>query len=159
MWSIRDVPSADMAAISMAIPARMCHVIAFELAGVVVTDYNCTVRITEDDLRAHVNQFVHKEKTGFEHLLVDKNRAFCLCGYHEKDRQQVRRQTRPRRIGHRKNRAIEEGLNLIVFLCRNNEIIPFFLNADSQTAERIGNDSKNGTKRRCGYRGDGRHRG
>ena len=61
------------------------HVIAFELAGVVVTNYNCTVWITKDDLRAHVNQFIHEEKTRFEHLLVDEHRAFCLCGYHEQD--------------------------------------------------------------------------
>ena len=56
------------------------HVVVLELARVVMAYYDCSVRVAEDDLCAHVNQFVHEEETAFEHLLVDEDRAASLSG-------------------------------------------------------------------------------
>ena len=79
------------------------HVVMLELTRVVMPHHNRSMRVAEDDLRAHVNQFVHKEETRFEHLLMDKHRAACLRGYDQYDREQVRRETGPRRICDREN--------------------------------------------------------
>ena len=49
------------------------HVVMLELACVVVPDDNRPVRVTEDDLRPHINEFVHKEEAAFEHLLMNQH--------------------------------------------------------------------------------------
>ena len=61
------------------------HVVMLELARVVMAYYDCSVRIAEDYLCAHINEFVHEEEAGFEHLLVNEDRTACLRGYHKDD--------------------------------------------------------------------------
>jgi hypothetical protein len=34
-------------------------------------DHDSPVRITKNDLRAHIDQFIDKEQTAFKHFLVD----------------------------------------------------------------------------------------
>ena len=49
------------------------------------TYYSSTVRVTENDLCAHVDQFVHEKEPAFEHLLVDKYTSLCLGGGDQDD--------------------------------------------------------------------------
>ena len=42
------------------------HGVMLELALMVMTNYDRTVGIAEDDLRAHIDQLVHEEKARFE---------------------------------------------------------------------------------------------
>jgi len=118
------------------------HVVVLELARVVVADDDGTVRVAEDDLGTHVNQFVHEEETTLEHLLVDQHRATCLGGHHEDDRQEVRRQSGPRRVGHGEDRAVEERVDLVMVLRRDDDIIAIDIEAYAQAAERIGDDTE-----------------
>ena len=97
------------------------HVVVFELTGVVVSDDHSAVRVTEDDLRAHINQFIHEEQTRLEHLLVNEHRPACLGSDHKDHGQQIRCQTRPGCISHREDRTIEEGFYLIVLLGGNDK--------------------------------------
>ena len=57
---------------------RAGHVIGFELSLMVMTDNNRSVRVAEDDLRTHIDQFVHEEQTRLKHLLVNQHGAFGL---------------------------------------------------------------------------------
>ena len=45
---------------------------------VVVSDDDGTMRIAENDLSPHVDQFVCEEETALEHLLMDQNAALAL---------------------------------------------------------------------------------
>ena len=36
------------------------------------------MRITKNDLRAHVNKFINEEESAFKHFLVDQHGAFSL---------------------------------------------------------------------------------
>ena len=110
---------------------RRSHVIAFQLARMVMPYHHRPVRIAENDLCSHINQFVHKEEPGFEHLLVNEHRSFRLRSNHQEDREQIRRETGPRCICNREDRAVKERLNLVVFLRRNNKIVAVFVNAYS----------------------------
>ena len=121
---------------------RACHVVVLELARVIVPDNHRPVRVAEDDLRAHVNQFVHEEQSALKHLLMDKHRSPCLCSYHKYDGQQVRCQSRPGRIGYGEDRAVEERLDLIMLLCRYNYIVAIHLDNYTEPAERVRDDSQ-----------------
>ena len=49
--------------------------------GFVVLSYDCgPVRVAKDDFGTHVDEFVHKEKPAFKHLLVDQHASFGLGG-------------------------------------------------------------------------------
>ena len=61
------------------------HVVVLELARVVMAYYDCSVRVAEDDLCAHVDQFIHEEEARFEHLLVNEDRTAGLRGYNQYD--------------------------------------------------------------------------
>ena len=48
-----------------------------------MTDDNGSVGIAEDDLCAHVNQFVDKEQSTLEHLLMEEYASACLSSYND----------------------------------------------------------------------------
>ena len=74
-----------------------------ELPHVIVTDYYRAVRIAEDDLRAHVDEFIHEEQTALKHLLMNQYGSLSLSSHHQQYGQQVGRQTRPGRISYRQD--------------------------------------------------------
>ena len=121
---------------------RRGHVVGLELARVVMTDHHSAVGVTKDDLCTHVDQFVDEEETRLEHLLMDQYRSACLGGYDEHHAQQVRRQSRPRGIRYRQDRTVQEGVDLIMFLRRNHDIVAIYVNTDTQPPERIGDDTQ-----------------
>src|SRR3712207_8010414 len=49
-----------------------------------------SVRVAEDDARAHADQLVHEEHARLEHLLVHQHHAVALRGRHDRDRHHVR---------------------------------------------------------------------
>ena len=57
-------------------------------------DYSA-VRIAEDDLRTHVDEFIDEEQAAFEHLLMEKHAASGLGGYHDEYREKVGCQSGP----------------------------------------------------------------
>ena len=61
------------------------HIRCTQRQAVVKTNYRSTVWITKDNLRTHINEFVHEEETTLEHLLVDKYRALSLSCYNQED--------------------------------------------------------------------------
>lgn len=73
------VPSALSAAISSATPARISGLVsAYRPKWLleIVAVHHHPVRVAQDDLRAHVDQFVREEQAALEHLLVDEHAAF-----------------------------------------------------------------------------------
>src|SRR5690606_33686970 len=47
------------------------------------------VRVAENDLGAHVDEFIDKEQPAFKHFLVDKHCTSSLRGHHKHDADQV----------------------------------------------------------------------
>ena len=99
------------------------------------------MRVTKDNLRPHINQLVHKEQAALEHLLVNQHRTFGLCGHHEQHTQQIRGQSRPRRIAQGHERTVQERINLIMVMPRDEQIISMTKHLHAQTAESIRNDA------------------
>ena len=62
------------------------HVVTLQLALMVMPHDYRPMRVAKDNLRTHVNQFVHEEKAGFKHLLMYQYGALCLRRHHQKDR-------------------------------------------------------------------------
>ena len=56
----------------------------------VMTYDHGTMRITKNDLRAHVDEFINKEQTALEHLLMNEHATLCLCCHDEKHAEKVR---------------------------------------------------------------------
>ena len=108
----------------------------------VVTHNDGAVRIAEDDLRTHVDEFVHEEQARFEHLLVDEHRSLGLCAHHEEHAQQVGRESRPGRIGQRHERAVDEGVYLVVILPGHDDVVVLLQHLDAQAAESVGDDAE-----------------
>ena len=75
------------------------HVIMLQAHLPVVPYHHCTVGVAEDNLRTHVNQFIYEEEAALEHLLVYPHRAACLRRHYQDNRQQVRCQSGPGRLG------------------------------------------------------------
>ena len=73
------------------------------------------MRVAQDDLRAHVDEFVDEEEAAFKHLLVEKHAPLGLRGHDKENRKEVGGETRPGRVGQRHERAVDERLNLIMF--------------------------------------------
>ena len=118
------------------------HGMVLELTLMVMANNNRTVRVAEDDLCTHINQFIDKEETRFEHLLVNEHGAFRLGSDHKEDGEQVRRETGPRSIRHSEDRAVKERLDLIMLLGRNNDIVTIYINTDTETTESIGDNTE-----------------
>ncbi|MPN18045.1 hypothetical protein SDC9_165403 [bioreactor metagenome] len=89
------------------------------------------MRITKNNLSTHINKLIHKEETTLEHLLVNQDRALSLSSHNQEDRQQVGSKSRPRSISNRHDRAIQKGVNLIMLMSRNKDIITSTLNSNS----------------------------
>ena len=49
----------------------------------IVTHDHSTVRIAEDNLCTHVNEFIDEEQTALKHLLMEEHAATSLSGYHD----------------------------------------------------------------------------
>ena len=80
--------------------ASVCHVDAAKGMAVVEADDIGAVRVTEDDLRTHVDELVDEEQAALKHLLVDEYGTFGLRGHHQHDTDQVGREAWPRCIGY-----------------------------------------------------------
>ena len=89
----------------------------------VMSYHHSPMRVAKDNLRTHIDKFIRKEQTAFEHLLVNEHRALALRSHHEHNGQQVRCQARPRSVGDGHNGAIDERLYLVTILLRNEDII------------------------------------
>lgn len=72
---------------------RRNHIGTTQFETIAQPDHSRPVRIAKNDLRSHVDQFVDKEETAFEHLLMDQHTADSLRRHNEEDTQQVRRQS------------------------------------------------------------------
>ena len=75
------------------------HAYATQLVFVVETNHRGTVRVAENDLRTHVDEFVDKEQAALKHLLVYQHAALGLRGYHKGNGYEVGREAWPRRVG------------------------------------------------------------
>src|ERR1700754_2886748 len=104
------------------------------------TDDGCAVRIAEDDLGAHIDQLVDKEKTAFEHLLMNEHGPFGLCGYDKDDAEQVRGKPRPGIVVDGQHRTVEEGLDLIYILLGNIDIVSAKFELNAELSELVGDD-------------------
>ncbi len=87
---------------------RRSHFDAAERITPVETDDRCAVRVAENDLSAHVDQFIGKKQAAFKHFLVHQHAAPRLGGDYENDRHQVGRETRPGRIVNRQDRTVDK---------------------------------------------------
>ena len=114
---------------------RRNHIGTTQFETIAQPDHSRPVRIAKNDLRSHVDQFVDKEETAFEHLLMDQHTADSLRRHNEEDTQQVRRQSRPGSIGNRHNGAVDKRLDLIRIVCRDMDIVTDLFDRNSQTAE------------------------
>ena len=54
-----------------------------------MTHHYGAMRVAQDDLRAHVDEFVDEEEAAFKHLLVEKHAPFGLCGHDKENRKEV----------------------------------------------------------------------
>ena len=107
-----------------------------------MTYHHCTVRIAEDDLRTHIYQFIHEEETALEHLLMEKHTSASLGCHHEEHRQEVWRKSWPWCICQGHDGAINERVDHIVLLFRNEEVIALYLHLHTESAEGIRNDTQ-----------------
>ena len=98
---------------------------------VVEADDVGAVRVAEDDLRAHVDEFVDEKQTALEHFLVDEHGAFGLRGHHQNDTDKVRCEAGPGRIGHGEDAAVHEGLHLVMRLRGNEDVVATVFHLDS----------------------------
>ena len=108
----------------------------------VVTDNNCPVRIAENDLRTHINEFIHEEETALKHLLMDEDTTLALGCRNKYHAEKVRRKAWPWSICDIEDRTIKERINHIALLLRNKDIITTTLKIDTQFAESLRNHSK-----------------
>ena len=108
----------------------------------VVSDDHGAVRVAENYLGTHIDETVRKEKTALEHLLMDEHTALALGGDHQHHRQQVGSQSRPRGIRESHDRTVQEGLDLVMLLSRNEDVIPALLEIYTQAPEAVRNDAQ-----------------
>ncbi len=101
-----------------------------------------TMRVTQNDLCSHVNQFVYEKEPAFEHLLMDQYTPFGLCGYHQYDADQVGCEPRPWSIGNGHDRTIHKALHGVMILCRNQEIMLVLNQLDSKSSKNVRNDAQ-----------------
>ena len=113
----------------------------------VVTYDDGTVGVAEDNLSAHIDETVDEEQTALEHFLMEQYRATSLGGYDDEYGEQVGSQSRPWCICQRHDGTIDERIDDIVFLTRDEEIVAIFLDFDAQTSEGIGDDAE--IRERC----------
>ncbi len=108
----------------------------------VMTYHHGTVRVAEDDLRTHIDQFIHEEETALEHLLMEEHTATSLGSHYEKHGEKVWSKSWPRSIGKRHDGAVDKGIDDIMLLLWNDEVIALYLDLHTQAAESIRNDAQ-----------------
>src|SRR6185312_3280956 len=96
------------------------------------------MRIAEDDLRAHVQQFIYEEKAALEHLLMDQHRALGLYRHHQHDADQVGCKARPGRVGDGHDSTVNKGFYLVMLLGGYINIVTTSLDNNTQFAEYVG---------------------
>ena len=100
------------------------------------------MRVAQNDLGTHVDELVDKEQAALKHLLVNQDAPPRLGRRHQDNGQQIRGEARPRRVGHSQQAAIDEGVDLVVVLGRDLQVLSPALHADAQTLEHVGDDAK-----------------
>ena len=108
----------------------------------VVTYDDCAVRVAEDNLGSHINQFVREEKPAFEHLLMNQHATLALRCHHEHHRKKVRSETRPWGIGNGEDGTVEERLYFVTFLLGDEDVVTPLLKFYPETSETLGNDAE-----------------
>ena len=101
----------------------------------VVTVDNGAVRIAQYYLRSHVDEFVDKEESALKHLLMDKHASPCLSGNGEQHAQKVGSKSRPRSIGKRHYRTVDERVDFVVVELRHEYIVAHAVNLHAKTGE------------------------
>ena len=66
-----------------------CHTARTELMLEIVSNDHRAVRIAEDNLCAHVDEFVSEEETALKHLLMEKHTSLRLRSHHDENRKEV----------------------------------------------------------------------
>jgi hypothetical protein len=61
------------------------HLRCTQAHAVVMANDRCAVWVAEDNLCAHINEFIDKEQAALEHLLVNEYSAFGLCCNNQED--------------------------------------------------------------------------
>ena len=107
----------------------------------VVTYHHGTMRVAKDNLRTHVDEFIHKEETALEHLLMEEDTTASLGSHYQQDGEKVWSQAWPRSIRESHDGAVDEGIDDIMLLFRNKEVVALYLDFHTQAAEGIRNDS------------------
>ena len=69
---------------------------------------DASVRVAQNYLGTHVDEFVDEEQTALEHLLMYKYRATSLGCHHDEYRQEGRSKSWPRRICQSKDCTVDE---------------------------------------------------
>ena len=111
-----------------------------------MTHDDSPVGVAEDDLRAHVDEFVDKEQTALKHFLMEEHAATGLRGHGDEHRDEVGRQARPGGIGQRHDGAVDERLYLVVAHAGDEEVVALLLDANAHAAENVGNDAQIGQR-------------
>ena len=75
----------------------------------VVTYHHGTMRVAKDDLRTHVDEFIHEEETALEHLLMEEDATASLGSHYQQDGEKVWSQAWPRSIRESHDGAVDEG--------------------------------------------------
>ena len=89
MFPIVERPSAQSAAITIAMPARMSGLSSRCAEESGRTGDDGAVRVAEDDPRAHRDELVDEEEPALEHLLEDEHRPRRLRRRDDRDRREV----------------------------------------------------------------------
>ena len=97
------------------------------------------MRITEDDLGSHGNQFVHPEKSTFEHLLKDQDGSLTLGRSHSNNTCQICRKTRPWTIIDFGDPTWNIGFHFPLLCFGNNQIIPIGFGSDTDLFKHVAN--------------------
>src|SRR6266550_3096479 len=93
------------------------------------------MRVAQDNLRTHRDQFVDEEQSRLEHLLMHHDQAFALCRCNDRDGHRIRRERRPRLIFELGNVIAQVRLNFPALLSRHDEIIAILDTFDAESSE------------------------
>ena len=118
------------------------HADAAQLVFAVEADDGGAVGVAEDDLGAHVDEFVDEEEAALEHLLVDEDAALGLGGHDEGDADEVGGEAGPRGVGHGHDASVHEALNLVVLLGGDVEVVAFLPHLDAEAAEHLWDEAE-----------------
>ena len=110
---------------------RAGHPAATQSQFTVVTYDDGTMGVAEDNLGAHIDEAVDEEQAALEHFLMKEHRAAGLGGYDDEYGEQVGGQSGPWCVGQRHDGTIDERVDDIVFLTRDEEVVTIFLDFDT----------------------------